>query len=918
MELVGRQWEMAGADRFLDAVSAGPAALVLEGESGIGKTTIWRAAVDAARKRSYRVLVCRASESESALSFLGLGDLLDNVSDAMLDALPEAQRRALELALLRSAEEGSPDRVAVARGTLAVLRAASSETPVVLAFDDVQWLDAPSADVVRFVVHRLTAERLGLLASMRDGDSSTLELDRGFPGAGLLRLRLQAMSYEELEDVVRAHLPVGFTQPTWRTLYRISAGNPFFALQLAEALERRGDRTSDERLPVPKTLAEAMRERLTVLSPGARAALLPIAALAQPTLELVRAGAAQADGVEEAIRAGVLQLDGDRLRFAHPLLGSLVYEDAAETERQAVHRALAQLVTDDEEYAVHLARGTVEPDEAIAATLEAAADYAARRGHPEVAADLAEHAERLTPAKRTGDRARRVCKAATSVYVTGDGPQSCDMLEQLIASLPQSHERARALRLLGWFVDDIPRCRGILEQALAETGDDLQLRSQVLSMLGTKECWGGRWGVAAQHLRTAVEVAEQSGGGVPLATASARLAWVEPRPDRLGELERAVELERSLPETLPFLDSPSFLRGVVLFSLDRLDDARRDLEESYERGLALGHVFRAVPLGFLAELELRAGNWAGALEHACAADEMRRQWAGADGRAWGAGCRTDVEAHLGHVDAALEAAERASSLARSIGAFWLLMPSELALGLLDLSAGKDAAALDHLVPWLEERDGVTLHRSLVTRALSNAVEALIGVGELERAATLAGQLEEHARTLPVPSAIAAAARCRALVLAQDGDVDAARASIEHAFAAHAALHEPFELARTHLAQGSIERRAKQKADARAALRQAEAIFEDLGARLWLEKTQRELARTGITRSLDRELTPTESRIAELAATGAHNKEIAGALFVSVKTVEANLSRVYAKLGVRSRVELAARLANRPEHAAGRK
>ena len=171
--------------------------------------------------------------------------------------------------------------------------------------------------------------------------------------------------------------------------------------------------------------------------------------------------------------------------------------------------------------------------------------------------------------------------------------------------------------------------------------------------------------------------------------------------------------------------------------------------------------------------------------------------------------------------------------------------------------------------------------------------------------------------MPVPSALAAAARCRALVLAQDGDLDAARASIENALAEHARLHEPFELARTYLAQGSIERRAKQKAAARTALGRAEALFAELGARLWLERTQREFARTGITRSLDRGLTPTERRVAELAATGAQNKEIAGALFVSVKTVEANLSRVYAKLGIRSRVELASRLAKRAEHDLGR-
>ena len=152
-----------------------------------------------------------------------------------------------------------------------------------------------------------------------------------------------------------------------------------------------------------------------------------------------------------------------------------------------------------------------------------------------------------------------------------------------------------------------------------------------------------------------------------------------------------------------------------------------------------------------------------------------------------------------------------------------------------------------------------------------------------------------------------------MVLLQHGDLAAARAAIEDALAAHAHLREPFELARTHLTQGSIERRAKRKAEARTALGRAEAIFGELGARLWLERTQRELARTGVTRTIDQALTPTERRVAELAATGAHNKEIAGALFVSVKTVEANLSRVYAKLGIRSRVELAPGLTKRAGH-----
>jgi len=916
VQLVGRQWENAGVDRFLDLLPRGPAALVLEGEAGIGKTTVWRAAVDAARGRSYRVLICRASESERALSFLGLGDLLEGVGGDTFELLPEPQRVALELALRRSAGD-SPDRVSLARGALSVFRASAAEAPTVVAIDDVQWLDAPSADVLRFVVHRLADERLGVLVSARGGGAASLELERAFPGGALVRLRLEPFPFEELEAVVRLHLPARFTGPAWRALHRISGGNPFFALQLADALQRRGGQMTGEELPIPETLADAVRQRLATLSPGARAALLPIAALAQPTRSLLRAGAAEEAGVDEAVQADVLQIDGERLRFAHPLLASFVYADASEAERRAVHQRLIPLVADQEENAVHVGRGTAEPDESVAAELEATAERAVKRGHPEIAAELAEHAARLTPREQADDRSRRVRAQASSLYAAGDGGRSRELLEELVERLPPSQERARALRLLGFVVDDVPRSAAILEQALGETGDDLLLRSQILSALSMKECWCANWGQAARHVREAVELAERLGGGAALAIARTRLAWIEVGPTQISEIERAVQLERSLDEPPPFRESPSFLHGAALLAVDRLEEARQQLEESYERGLALGDSWRLVHLGWLAELELRDGNWEQALAHARACEDLARQRGPADGEAFGASSRALVDAHVGNVDAAVEAGERASRLARTIGFQWVFARSEIALGFLHLSAGHEATALDHLLPLLEQRAGVSLHPGLLARTLSYAVEALVGVGQLVDAESVAGRLEEHARAMPVPSAIAAAARCRALVLAQSGDLPAARASTEEAFAAHARLREPFELARTYLAQGAIERRAKQKAEARAALGRAETLFSELGARLWLERARRELARTGLTRSHDRELTPTELRVAELAAAGSQNKEIAGALFISVKSVEANLSRVYAKLGIRSRVELASRLPKREQHEAGR-
>ena len=893
--------------QFLDMLPIGPAALVLEGEPGIGKTTVWRAAVDAARHRSYRVFVCRSSESESALSFLGLGDLLESVPDEALEPLPEPQRLALETALLRSTGNDSPDRVSVARAALSVLRASAAKTPTVVAIDDVQWLDSPSADVMRFVVHRLTDEQLGLLVSVRSGGASSLQLDHAFPGAGLVRLQLESLPFEELEEVVRLHLAVSFTRPTWHELHRISGGNPFFALQLAEALDRRGRQSPSGGLPIPETLADVIRDRLTALSPKARSALLPVAALAQPSLSLIEAGAADATGVEEATQAGILRIDGERLSFAHPLLESFVYADASEAERQAVHRRLVRLVGDPEENAFHLARGAVDPDESVAARLEASAERAAKLGHREIAAELAEHAERLTPSEQEDDRARRTRATAGFLYAAGDGRRSRELLADLLDRLPASTERARVLRVLAQVVDDVSLCIALLEQALGETGGDSELRAQVLSLLATKEGYRGHWAAAARHLRTAVELAERSGGGAPLTTARARLAWAELGPDRLREIERAVELERSLPDFLPFPDSPSFVLGVALLAVDRLDEARQQLEESSARALALGDSHRLLHLGWLAELELRAGNWERALAHALACEELGRQFGVRDADAFGTWSRALVEAHLGNVDVAVDAGERASRIARTIGFQFGLVRSELALGFLHVSAGQEVAALDHLLPLLQTQKGVSLHPYLVAPTLSNTIEALVATGELVNAESFARHLEEHARAMPVPSATAAAARSRALVLAQSEDLKAARASIDDALAAHIRIREPFELARTYLAQGSIDRRAKRKAEARTGLQQAEAIFAELGARLWFEKAQRELARTGLTRSLDRELTPTELRVAELAAAGKRNKEIAGALFVSVKSVEANLSRAYAKLGIRSRVELASRL-----------
>jgi DNA-binding CsgD family transcriptional regulator len=502
-----------------------------------------------------------------------------------------------------------------------------------------------------------------------------------------------------------------------------------------------------------------------------------------------------------------------------------------------------------------------------------------------------------------------VRKAAVFFYSAGDAHRSGELLRQLIGALPRSTARAEALRLLGGtgMDDDIPRSIAHLEQAHEEASADLQLRAHILPLLSRMEGFRGHWGAAARHGQKAVELAERSGSRAALAKALARSAWTEPTFANLGAIERAVALERSLEEPLPSQESPRLVGGVLLLALDRLDDARQGLEESYEQLVALGDSWRSVVLTHLAEVELRAGNWERALAHARESEGLARQWGIRTGESWALGTRALVEAHVGNAQAALEAGERASELALAVGFHFGLARSETAIALLNISTGDNTAALGRLLPLLDQREGASLWPAQEPRVLSQAIEALVAVGDLDQAESLVDRLVERIRSLPLPSVIAAVARGRALVLAGRGDLSGARASIEDALATHARLPEPFDLARTELVRGSIERRAKHKAESRAALGRAEETFAQLGARLWLERTQSELARTGLTRSFERELTPTERRIAELAAAGSQNKEIAGALFLSVKTVEANLSRVYAKLGVRSRVELAAQL-----------
>ena len=411
--------------RFVEAASGLPAVLLLQGEAGIGKTTLWLAGVAEAREKGLRVLVARPGEAETGLAFAALADLLGEALELVADALPRPQRRALRVALLLEDLEGAPpEERLVAAALVSVLRGLAARGPVLIAIDDVQWLDPASTRALAFAVRRLAPDPLSVLLAQRvaAGDGLPLGLARAPAELTVDVLAVSPLSLGELHEVLLQFTGVALARPVMRRLHEVSAGNPLFALEFARALDLRGPWDPGAPLPVPTTLHELVRSRLGILAPAARA-LLPVLA-AQPNATVGRlraAGAADVDaGVAAAIEAGVIERDGERVRFTHPLLASAAYADLTAQERRALHRRLALAAEEPEERGHHLAFATDAPDERVAAELDAAAGHAIRRGAIPAAADFHAHARRLTPANDGKSARRRAAEEADCRLLLGE------------------------------------------------------------------------------------------------------------------------------------------------------------------------------------------------------------------------------------------------------------------------------------------------------------------------------------------------------------------------------------------------------------------------------------------------------------------------------------------------------------------
>ena len=422
--VVARDEELNAVAGLLGDAAPAPCGLLLEGEPGIGKTTLWRRGVEAARERSFRVLTCGPAETEAALPYAALSDLLEPVLEEGLPLLAEPQRLALEVALLRSAPAESPtDQLAVSRAVLDLLRASRAE-PLVLAIDDVQWLDASSRRVLEFALRRLEQVPIRLLLARRDGRAEPLPLglERSIP---VRRLALGPLDVDELGRLVSQRLDAQLPRPRLVELHRTSRGNPYYALEIVHSLLGSGAVLAwDEALPIPESIGALLRRRLDDRSDTAKDAIVLAAAAGQPTWSLLERILGSSVGLDEAVGAGVIASEGERLRFVHPLLASIAYDAASPRARRHAHLRLAGIADDPEERVRHVALGTEGPDERVSNDLDAIAVIAARRGAPASAAYLLEQSVRLTPHDRLEDRRRRLSAAAAHYYAAGDQPRS--------------------------------------------------------------------------------------------------------------------------------------------------------------------------------------------------------------------------------------------------------------------------------------------------------------------------------------------------------------------------------------------------------------------------------------------------------------------------------------------------------------
>jgi DNA-binding CsgD family transcriptional regulator len=904
--LIGRQAERARIERLLDDARHGRSGvLVLRGEPGIGKTALVGYARD--RAEAMTVVTATGIEAEAEVEYSGLLELTRPLLP-LLAEIPDHQADALRDAL-GLVPPSARDPFSVGAALLSLVAAAAEERPTLVLVDDAHWVDNASADALRFAARRVFADRVAFVFALRGQEG--LSFDTG----GLETLELTGLALGDAGALLERSGVDGLPDAVLEEVYEAAGGNPLALTELGGLLtpeELAAWRLRAEPLPVGAAVQQAFVRRALDLPPETRAALVVAAAASTPAADVIGAAltavGSTLSSLEPAEDAGLVSLSAGSVTFRHPLVRAAVHHSAPMSERRAAHQALADALEragQEERRAWHLSAAALGTDESIAASLDAVAARSRERGAHAAAAAALEQAARLSP--EDARRLDRLVRAAEAAWQGGSSSSALALLQEALSLSDDDDRRSRILALHGRIEGEVGEqgwSRDLLLEAASLVADSDPLTAAPILLSATTPLYFG--GDVAGSLATAERaraIVPRDGG--PLDTrADVVLGWALSHAGRGDEAEPALAraLSRLLADPSPTQPMLQNAR-LVLDILERVSEAQQLWPSLESMARPDG------PVALLGALEqetrflVRAGEW----RRAVASGEEALAIARALGHEVDS---TRVDVLLAVVGAARgdevrcgERLERAATAARDHGLETLAATVGVVRGLLELGLGRldDAAEILERVARRSEEMGL-FARDVTPEP--DLVEALAGLGRVDEAAEwLAAYAGRAARASPRWAA-ALVARGRGMLAADDGF----ETYFLDALGLHEAVPDRFQKARTLLAFGERLRRAKRRRDARERLRQALVLFEQLEATPWIMRTRRELRATG--EKLGRraaqsgeELTPQELQVALQVAEGKTNKEVGAALFLSPKTVEFHLARVYRKLNMSSRAEL---------------
>jgi DNA-binding CsgD family transcriptional regulator/tetratricopeptide (TPR) repeat protein len=911
--VIGRE-EMFNAAR--DQLAEGGSVL-LHGPAGIGKSTVLRALAAEYGDTARTVLRCSATESESHLPFLALADLLGLVLDEVSERLPVAQRTALESALTGRGESSlQRDGLALRLAVLSALRALAADGPVLVVADDLQWLDPASAELLGFAARRLGDTQVQMVFAVRtEGQEYDRYLSASPPDT--LAFRLSPLSRAQVSALLDHRGYTGLPRSTVREIHRTSGGNPLFALELGRALaENPTPPRPGEPLPVPTSLRALVLSRLDMLPAEARRTLLVASAGARPTVALLQtAGRENAEAeTAQAAELGLLatEPEGPAVRFAHPLISAALYAEAPAQERRAAHAALSTAASDPIERARHLALATTGTDPEVAARLAEAATLARDRGAPSVAASLGLLAARHTPADSVPGPDERRLQASEDAITAGELDLARDIAREVLTRAAVPAERVRAwivvIDTAGHAMADVD---AVFPQALADAGDDPRLLALVRYQLAWRALLvEGDFAEARAETARSAELAARAGDRRTELLALSFQAQTETlmgHPDAPLTIKRALK-EPQDPRVACHHNGAGSARFRWLVMSDQLPEARATITALLREVRRRGSVESEVHFlrGF-AETELRSGHCGRALD--LAREGLRLARDSGIGQTASAMLTALAEASGGDVEEALALAREAVEHAEEDGDQMYLSRALGALGYAQLVAGDAHGTVRSLrrVRELEQALGVT--DPARGRWHGDLAEALVRIGEITEAQDVIDVTRERALRLGRESVLAVLDRAEALVRAARGEHDEAVAQLTSVQDRLAKLGYGLEEARAAFALASL--RTGQPGP--TSYDEAARLFRRCRALPWL----RQVDEATVVRTPEPTPVPTptptlegldglasmERQVAALVMEGATNREIAARLFISVKTVEATLTRVYRKLGIRSRVDI---------------